>query len=332
MNRKVFLAIALMAMVLVFSCAKKEEPENDFRVKPLDGGKILEIIAYTGKKQTVVIPAQLHGLPVAGIGKAAFQKDEIIRVTIPISVTTIGDRAFAENMLTSVNVGSSVDTIGVEAFANNLLVSVNIGGSVTAIGDRAFRGNQITGVNIPGSVITIGDLAFFDNKITTLNISKSVTSIGTEAFSGNPITNLSVASGNAVFTDNNSCLINKNVNQLVLYYGIEKDVTIPEGVTIIAAGAFFAKQITGVIIPNGVITIENRAFLENELTAVTIPNTVTTIGDGAFYENKIASITIGGGVNVGRLSFDDSSFYYAYINYGRRAGTYIFRNGYWARQ
>jgi len=332
MNRKVFFVIALLAMVLVFSCAKKEMPENYFRVRPLDGDKSLEIIGYTENKQTVVIPTQLHGIPVAGIGKAAFQKRELIKVTIPVSLTTIGERAFADNMLTNVNIGGSVATIGADAFADNMLVKVNIGGSVTAIGDRAFRGNQLTNVTIPGNVITIGDLAFFDNKIVSVNISKSVTSIGTEAFARNPITSLSIASGNTAFIAKESCLFNKDETRLILYCGGEINVSIPQGTTVIAAGAFSTKQLTGITIPGSVTAIENRAFFENDLTTVTIPNSVTAIGDGAFYENKITSITIGTGVNIGRLSFDDNNFYYAYSNYGRRGGTYILRNGYWARQ
>jgi len=332
MNKKMVLVIALMVMALVFSCAKKEEPENFFRVKPLDGGKSLEVIGYTGVKQNVDIPSQLHGIPVAGIGKAAFQKREIIKVSIPVSLTTIGDRAFAENMLTNVNVGGSVATIGADAFANNMLVKVSIGNSVTGIGDRAFSGNQLTGVVIPGSVITIGDMAFSDNKIASINIPKSVTSIGVEAFAGNPITSLSLASGNAAFTANDFCLFNKDGNQLVFYYGEEKNYTIPEGVTIIGAGAFSTRQLTGIVIPNSVTTIEPKAFFDNELTAVKIPEKVTTIGDGAFFDNPITSVTIGAGVNIGRSSFDNYDFYYAYSNYGRRAGTYVLRNGYWSRQ
>jgi len=332
MNRKSVLVIALMAVVLVFSCAKKEEPENFFRVKPLDGGKSLEIISYTGKKQNVDIPSQLHGISVTGIGKSVFQRNELIKVTIPSSVTAIGERAFAENMLTNVNIGSNVTAIGTDAFADNMLVRVNIGGSVTTIGDRAFRDNQLTGVTIPNGVISMGDRAFFNNKIASVIIPKNVTFIGAEAFAGNPITNLSVASGNTAFITKDFCLFSNDGNQLMLYFGSEKDITIPESVTTIGAGAFSSKQLTGVTISKNVVTIENRAFYENELTTVIIPDNVTTIGEDAFDENPITSVTIGSGVNIGRSSFDDYGFYYTYANYGRRAGTYILRNGYWSRQ
>jgi len=104
-------------------------------------------------------------------------------------------------------------------------------------------------------------------------------------------------------------------------------------VTIIGPGAFSKNQLTGVTIPDSVTTIEYRAFRQNQLTDVTIPESVTTIGDMAFAGNQITSITIGANVNIGRSSFDDNTyFYYSYVNYGRRAGTYLLRNGYWSRQ
>jgi len=331
MNKKMVFVIALMAMVLVFSCAKKEEPENDYRVSPLDGGKSLEIIAYMGKKQSVNIPSQLHGLSVTKIGKAAFQKREIIKITIPGSVTVIGDNAFADNMITSVNVGSSVTTIGVDAFADNLLVKVNIGNKVTSIGDKAFRNNQLTSVIIPNGVTTIGNGAFFENQLSNVSIPKSVTAIGAEAFARNPLSNITIAQDNTEYIVKDSYLLSKDEKQIILYYGVEKNVTIPASVEVIGAGAFLAQQLTGVTIPNNVTTVGDRAFMENELATVIIPDNVTTIGDGAFYECKTTNITIGAGVNMGRSSFD-YGFYYTYNNYGRRAGTYIVRNGYWNRQ
>jgi len=332
MNKKMVFVIALAAMVLVFSCEKKEKPENDFRVRPLDGGKSLEITAYTGNKQTVDIPSQLHGIPVTNIGRNAFLKKEIIKVTIPGSVTVIGDRAFAENMLTSVSVGSGVTTIGVDAFANNMLVKVNLGNKLINIGDKAFRENQLTSITIPNGVTIIGNGAFIQNQLGNVSIPKSVTTIGTEVFARNPLGNITIAPDNAEFIVKDSYLLSKDEKQIFLYYGIGKSVIIPDGAVVIGAGAFLEKQLTEVTIPDSITIIGDRAFMENELTAVTIPDSVTIIGDGAFYENKIASVTIGASVNVARSAFDNYNFYYTYLNYGRKAGTYIVRNGYWSRQ
>jgi len=314
MNRKMIFALSLVLFVFFTACSKqqqKDKPENDFQVRPLDGGKSLEIAGYTGKTQVVNIPSKLYGIPVTGIGKTAFQKKEIIKVTIPKSVTAIGDRAFAENLLTSVTIGKGVKTIGAEAFIENLLTNVTIGRGVSTIGEGAFQDNQISGVTIPDSV----------------------TAIGAEAFAGNPLTSLSLSQGNAAFTVRNSCLLSKDETQLILYFGAGKDAAIPDSVTVIGPGAFSKNQLTGVTIPNSVTVIEYRAFRQNQLTSVTIPDSVTTIGDLAFAGNQITSITIGTNVTIGRSSLDDSGYFnYTYANYGHRGGTYILRNGYWSSQ
>jgi hypothetical protein len=335
MNRKMILGLSLALLVFFTACSKqqKEKPENDFRVGPLDGGKSLEITGYAGKTQVVNIPSKLYKIPVTGIGKTAFQKKEIIKVTIPGSVTAIGDRAFAENLLTVVTIGGGVKTIGEEAFIGNQLTKVTIGGGVTAIGERAFQDNQIANITIPKGVTDIDAGAFFNNKITGVTIPDSVTTIGAEAFAGNPLTGLSLSQGNTSFITKNSYLLSKDESQVILYYGAEKDATIPDGVTVIGPGAFSNNQLTGVTIPDSVTIIEFKAFRQNQLTGIIIPEGVTTIGDLAFAGNQITSITIGANVNIGRSSLDDSGYFnYTYANYGRRAGTYIMRNGYWSRQ
>jgi hypothetical protein len=311
MNKKIILALSLTLLVFFTACSRqqRDKPEDDFQVRPLDGGKSLEIAGYTGKTQVVNIPSKLYGIPVTAIGKTAFQKKEIIKVTIPKSVTVIGDRAFAENLLTGVTIGRGVKTIGAEAFIENLLTGVTIGRGVKTIGEGAFQDNQISGVTIPDSV----------------------TDIGAEAFAGNPLTSLSLSKGNVAFTARDSCLLSKDETQLILYFGAGKDTAIPDGVTVIGPGAFSGKQLTGVTIPNSVTNIEYRAFRQNQLTGVTIPDSVTAIGDMAFAGNPITTITIGSNVNIGRSSLDDSGYFnYTYANYGRRSGTYVMRNGYWS--
>jgi len=335
MNGKMILGLSLVLLVFFTACSKKqqEKPENDFRVRPLDGGKSLEIAGYAGKTQVVNIPSTLYGIPVTAIGKTAFQKKEIIKVTIPKSVTAIGDRAFAENLLTSVTIGRGVKTIGSEAFIDNLLTSVTIRKGVTTIGEGAFQDNLIAAIVIPNGVTGIGAGAFFNNKISSVTIPDSVTDIGAEAFAGNPLTELSLSQGNTAFTARSSCLLSKDGTQVILYFGAEKNAVIPDGVTVIGPGAFSGNQLTGVTIPNSVTAIEYRAFRQNQLTGITIPDSVTTIGDLAFTGNQITSITIGSDVNIGKSSLDDSGYFnYTYANYGRRGGTYIMHNGYWSRQ
>ncbi|MCL2190677.1 MAG: leucine-rich repeat domain-containing protein [Treponema sp.] len=115
-----------------------------------DGG--ITLTRYTGHERNVVIPWQLQGMPVTGIGSGAFWGGfHLTGVTIPGSVIHIRDRAFANNRLTSVAIPNSVVYIGSLAFEMNRLTSINVPDSVIHIGDGAFANNPTL------TSITIGD-------------------------------------------------------------------------------------------------------------------------------------------------------------------------------
>jgi hypothetical protein len=56
---------------------------------------------------SIIIPAEIGGIPVTGIGAWAFRNNELTSVTIPSSVTSIGAWAFRNNGLN----GNSEDII-----------------------------------------------------------------------------------------------------------------------------------------------------------------------------------------------------------------------------
>ncbi|MBQ3496701.1 MAG: leucine-rich repeat protein [Oscillospiraceae bacterium] len=94
---------------------------------------------------------------------------------------------------------------------------------------------------------------------------------------------------------------------LTYYGGSGGEVTIPDGVTSIGAGAFFlCKELTGVIIPQSVKTIEDNAFCDcTNLASVTLGTGVTTIGAQAFTRcGALTTINIGENVtSIGRAAF-----------------------------
>jgi hypothetical protein len=145
---------------------------------------------------------------------------------------------------------------------------------------------------------------------------------------------------NALYPD---CL--KMGNIYYSYPHNSQDLQIAYGASIIGKRAFgqtySRAPLRSVTIPDSVITIDDDAFLENILTSVTIPNSVTTIGASAFNGNKLTSITIGAnvnylgnsnGANVNYLGHSNAGFFMYYNAQGKRAGTYILRNGKWSRQ
>ena len=163
----------------------------------------------------VMIPPEIGGVAVTGIGAGAFAKCATIKtVFIPNGVTSIGYQAFAEcTSLTSVSIPSSVTSIGESAFyqCNSLnditlppaltkiskglfvncfsLASINIPSGVTTIENSAFTScYNLKSISIPDGVTRIDWGAFYSAKLTELTIPGSVTSIGFMAFRYNNLT------------------------------------------------------------------------------------------------------------------------------------------------
>ena len=90
----------------------------------------------------LVIPGELDGYPVTGIGEFELWYNGLTGVTIPDSVIEIGDGAFGFcSGLTEVIIPDSCSSIGGSAFIMCWnLTGATIPASVTDIGDRAFEG------------------------------------------------------------------------------------------------------------------------------------------------------------------------------------------------
>ena len=167
---------------------------------------------------------------------------------------------------------------------------------VTTVSDYAFSGcTSLTSVTIPSSVINIGSYAFNECYfVTGLFINNS--SLSSESNWG------------ATFCDEETSdgLLIKG-NAVVRCRPWATSVTIPDGVTCIADGAFQSCiNLTSVVIPEGVTNIGSSAFNGcRALTSITIPESVTDICDYAFYEcSSLTSIIIPESVT----SFGNSAF------------------------
>ena len=174
---------------------------------------------------------------------------------------------------------SQYTTIGDCAFAGcKNLTSVDLPNTVTKISRSAFYNcSGLTSVTIPNSVTSIGNYAFYGcTGLTTVTISNSVTSIGNNAFYGTGLTSL---------------VYNAHVFAFMppSYSGA---YTIPDGIEIIAGGAFeYCRGLTSVTIPNSVTSIGDKAFYGcRGLKTIIIPASVQTIGTAAF--SSCANLTV----------------------------------------
>lgn len=229
----------------------------------------------------IVIPDEIEGLPVTGIGNSAFsQCRSLTSITIPDSITSIGsyafdccfglERVYITDLVAYLNIdGCSPMDYAKELYLNNNKISgeVVIPVGITKMVSSAFSNcDDITGVIIPDGVTSIGDSAFENcDSLTSVIIPYGVTSIGNSAF---------------------SCC------------GGLTSVTIGNDVTSIGHSAFsFCGNLTNVTIGNSVASIGKSAFDRcSKLTSITIPGSVKSIGDNAFYGSGLTDLIIEDGV------------------------------------
>lgn len=187
---------------------------GDFTCTYLEDGTI-EISKYNGNDAEVMIPEEIDGTAVTGIGNNAFSlvafSHSLTSIEIPDGVTYIGDCAFLDCYgLTSIEIPSSVTSIGSWAFGEcssltsvkisegvkeikgsafcscTSLTSIEIPSSVTSIEAWAFSNcSSLTSVALPDGLATIGMYAFLGcTNLTDIIIPESVSKIGSGAFSG----------------------------------------------------------------------------------------------------------------------------------------------------
>jgi hypothetical protein len=126
-------------------------------------------------------------------------------------------------------------------------------------------------------------------------------------------------------------------------------VTIPNGIVKIGDWAFSDNYLEEFTIPKTVKEIGPGAFANNRLNSITIPNSVRKIGYRAFVWNPLTGISIGKNVELETLSGYDANkdaewkycafelgykveFDEFYKANGRKAGTYMVKDGAWTYQ
>lgn len=225
---------------------------------------------------------------------------------------------------------TSVEVVGRTDSVHYVIPAEIDGYPVRSIKEKAFEWcRKLKSIVIPNSVTRIESFAF--NRcagLTSVTIGDGLKFIDSFVFEEcGALESITVSEGNPNFMSVDGLLLSKDGKTLIK--GINRDVTIPDGVTSILDGAFRrCKNLTKIIIPDSVANIGKQAFQEcEELKCVTLsaslksigshafhgckklkniilPNAITDIGEFAFYDTAIDKITIPASVkSIGGKTF-----------------------------
>lgn len=257
-----------MCFVVVFICCmssdlKAEETEIDtsvFEYEENEDGTIF-ISDYNGTDETVIIPAEIDGKTVTGIGVSSFAQCKTVKhLIISEGIVDILDNGFDGTFfscknLETVSLPSTLKTIGRGAFSVcDKLQEINLPAGLISIGDTAFyKCYKLNNVILPDGLINIGSSAFaYCSSIEKLIVPDSVTQIGDRAF--------------------------EECHKL-------QEFNLPDGLVSVGEGAFYScENLETVSLPTTLKTIGNNAFHHcRRLTNIAIPSGVTSIGKWAFF-------------------------------------------------
>lgn len=186
-------------------------------------------------------------------------------------------------------------------YRNNTLGKVLISKGIEEIGQFAFSRSAMTQIEIPNTVKTISYGAFYHcDKLGEVLLSDGIENVEPKAFAYSLWVEDFLANGTEDF------LISGNI--LVAYRGTDKNVVIPEGVTVIAGEAFMDNlQIESVTFPKKIMTIGEGAFEGcTSLTQVTFGEEVYKIKDRAFAACSLEEVNVPETIReIGLKAFDE---------------------------
>ena len=264
----VLLALCMLLSLMPMAAFAAEDPGvvYDYQFVTED---TIEIMGYNGTETDLVIPSQINGYTVVGIGDLDLLGDDtdtVESVVVPDTVKYIERFAYYPNTayyvssLTKVTLPEGLETIGDNAFASAPgLSEINLPSTLKSIGERAFMNCNIDNFTIPAGVEYIGANAFNETYMAVRKANE------VRARGGDPFI---VIGG-----------------ELVKYAGDDTVVTVPDGVRGIATDAFspYGGDVTSITLPDSVEYIADGAFgTQSELTTVNFGSGLKEIGDTAF--------------------------------------------------
>lgn len=299
-------------------------PADDFKYEVNEDGNIT-IAQYIGTATEVGIPAYIDGKSVTMLDNAFHKCNSVTSVYLPPSIEDVGDIPFylcqnLEAIEVDINNKCYISYEGV-LFNKDKTVLIScppalkannysIPDTVNEIYGYAFNGcEKLNNIFIPNNVTKLGKCAFlYCTSLADLIVTQSVSFIDEDVFDNcTSLHNIFVDDDNAYYCDLDGVLFNKSLSNIVAYPQGRTETTysIPNTVTVIEDGVFFACNLCLVEIPNGVTSIGWGAFMASDIESIIIPESVRVIDPQAFsYCSSLQSITFMNGLEkIGHGAF-----------------------------
>ncbi len=244
--------------------ADESDVINYFKFDELEDGTV-EIKKYTGTATSVVVPDQIEGRTVSGIGKSAFEDCiDITSIQLPNTLIRIGDKAFYNcQSLYYFDIPNSVEYIGMNAFGTTAYNDPGIPWYSKLVGEvyfgrifYSYKGKMPESTRITlkkGTKLIAPGALFGCTNLEEIDMSDQVAEIGKFALKN--CTGLK----KVVFSDTLKEIGTeafRNCQEL-------EELKLPDSLTTIHDYAFReCKKLESVYIPKNAVYISKTAFLE----------------------------------------------------------------------
>ena len=308
------------------SGGSEEEDPSVYKYELNENGTIT-ITACSAKVANLVIPDEIDGYTVTGIGELAFADQTSIRtIQFPKKLKVIGSKAFSGcSALSKVVLPDSIEELYPYIFLNcTAMKSAIINNGRINIVEGLFYGcTSLTDVTIPGTVNYIREFAFGNCKsLTNLIIPTSLRAISENAFTGTAIktiayagnktqwSNISIASmGNAgilaamVTASDGSRFSANSAAWVATDTTPQKAASIKVGTRVKTANAYYVVTYSGKTVEvqvTGLINKKAKTFTSPDYIRVNnVVCEVTGISNGAFRNcKKLSRVTLGTKIKV----------------------------------
>ena len=247
---------------------------------PKDGKlKVIDLFAFASTKiKELDIPETVET-----IKQSAFRNTPLEKITINSNIS-FSDYLFANSLLKEViwNTECQIPKAGFRGSRN--LETIIFKKNITEISDEAFLNcTSLKNIDLPETIVKINSYAFYGSGLLSIKIPEKVTEIGECAFKN--CLNLK-----KIVLDENLLRIEKEAFALTENL---KEITIPESITSISIGTFYASGIETIKLPKELDFIGDKAFYANRaLKEVILPENLGKLGLQNFRKTKDEEKTI----------------------------------------